>query len=90
MSSGVETSRDLSVSPATGFLDFARNDCGHSEVTSMAVQVMLVSKNEAMTDGVVAAALRAARTLRTAKRLQKTYTIAPPQLEPAPAVQPKQ
>jgi hypothetical protein len=39
----------------------------------------------------VAAALWAARTLRTAKRLQDSiYTIAPPQLEPAPAVQPKQ
>jgi hypothetical protein len=45
----------------------------------------------AVTAGAVAAGLRAARTLRTAKRRQdSTYTIAPPQLEPAPAVQPKQ
>ena len=44
----------------------------------------------AVTAGAVAAAQWAARTLRTAKRLQDTYTIAPPQLEPAPAVQPKQ
>jgi len=45
----------------------------------------------AVTAGAVAAALWAARTLRTAKRLQGSiYTIAPPQLEPAPAVQPKQ
>ena len=84
------------MSIATGFLDFARNDGRHPKIRSMAAHVAGVAKSNTGFQPVSSSGHRV-RTLqqagKPAGRISQgwlSYIIAPPQLDPAPAAQPKQ